>query len=287
MISLEPVLEFYISNVCNLACRGCNRFNNYNFKGHLYWQDYSTEIEQWSKKLNPRLITIIGGEPTLNPDIETWAMNLRRLWPDTQIMIQTNGTYFKPIFVEFWKKYKVGFAVSLHDVTTADSIMAEWKKHFWDFETFLQGFIFQESAIIKKADHFVLSESDKNESFMSCNVKYDHTIFKGKLYKCPTMALIPEFGNQFDLRLTDRQRELIDSYMPLDSSCTQEQLEQFVLNKNTPIEQCELCPSKLGWLTAYGSEGYNLPLPKSSGPELPNFDPINEKNLEFYKKHLT
>jgi molybdenum cofactor biosynthesis enzyme MoaA len=39
------LLEVYITNVCNLSCRGCNRFNNYNFKGHQLWADHADEYE--------------------------------------------------------------------------------------------------------------------------------------------------------------------------------------------------------------------------------------------------
>ena len=35
-----PNIEFYITNVCNIACPQCNRFNNWNFKGHQIWKDY-------------------------------------------------------------------------------------------------------------------------------------------------------------------------------------------------------------------------------------------------------
>ena len=31
--------EFYITNVCNLSCNGCNRFNNYKFRGFQRWED--------------------------------------------------------------------------------------------------------------------------------------------------------------------------------------------------------------------------------------------------------
>ena len=43
-------MEFYITNVCNLTCTGCNRFNNYKFKGFQRWADYKEEYTQWSKE---------------------------------------------------------------------------------------------------------------------------------------------------------------------------------------------------------------------------------------------
>jgi len=55
-----PYAEFYIINVCNLACPGCNRFNNYNFVGYQRWADYADVYAQWAKEfayfLEPKLL---------------------------------------------------------------------------------------------------------------------------------------------------------------------------------------------------------------------------------------
>ena len=64
MIKLFPVVEFYITNVCNLACRGCNRFNDQKFKGHQYWDDHAAEYEAWAKRLDIPRITIRSEEHT-------------------------------------------------------------------------------------------------------------------------------------------------------------------------------------------------------------------------------
>ena len=152
MIKLFPVVEFYITNVCNLDCRGCNRFNNYNFKGHSYWDDTADEIEKWSKRLDLPRITILGGEPTLNPDLEKWCSNLRRLWPMAVIMIQTNGTYQRPEHLTFWEKYKVGFGLSLHDPKTADKLKEKWRSN----AGIIEAYTFHQSAVIHKDNHFTL-----------------------------------------------------------------------------------------------------------------------------------
>ena len=252
-----PLIEFYITNVCNLTCRGCNRFNNYNFKGHQYWDDHAREIEAWSTRLDIQRITIIGGEPTLNPDLEKWVSNLRRLWPTSLIMVQTNGTYQRPEHLTFWKKYRVGFGLSLHDPETADELKMQWKKHAGPFEAF----VFHESAVIKENDHFRLHNSNPVNAFNCCDMKYDHTIFNGKLWKCPSMALIPEFAKQFDLRLDDEKKKLLDSYQPLTSECSDQELEDFIAQRDTLIPQCQFCPQELTWFSALGPEQNNLPQP--------------------------
>ena len=86
--------EFYITNVCNLNCSRCNRYNNYAFSGHLNWDDHAEEYQQWSKKLNISCIGILGGEPLLNPGLEKWIRGVSDLWPTSTIQILTNGTQF-------------------------------------------------------------------------------------------------------------------------------------------------------------------------------------------------
>jgi len=256
-----PLIEFYITNVCNLTCRGCNRFNNYNFKGHQYWDDHAQAIEAWGTRLDIQRITIIGGEPTLNPDLEKWVSNLRRLWPTSLIMVQTNGTYQRPEHLTFWRKYRVGFGLSLHDPETADDLKMQWKNHAGPFEAF----VFHESAVIKENDHFRLHNSNPVNAFKCCDMKYDHTIFNGKLWKCPSMALIPEFAKQFDLRLDDQQKKLLDSYQPLTPECSDQELEDFIAQRDTVIPQCQFCPQELNWFSALGPEQNNLP-PPDMGP---------------------
>lgn len=273
------LLEVYITNVCNLSCRGCNRFNNYNFKGHQLWANHADEYEIWSQRLDLTDIHIIGGEPTLNPDLELWAINLRRLWPNSNIMIQTNGTYIKPNFSTFWVNYRIGFGISLHDITTAEHIIQSWQElSSVQFNTFMDGFIFHTANIIKHDGHFILHNTDKHEAFNQCDMKLDHTMYQGKLYKCPSMALYPEFNNQFKLQLTDEQSRLLSTYQPLASNCTDSLLEEFILTENSSIDQCSLCSSSNTWHTAYGESPDNLPDPR--------FEIVTPEIIQFYKNTL-
>jgi|APSaa5957512622_1039677.scaffolds.fasta_scaffold32156_2 organic radical activating enzyme len=95
-ITLDYV-EFYITNVCNFNCTHCNRFNNYQFSGQQKWDDYKDIYREWSNKLDLPRVSILGGEPTLNPTFMDWVNGVRELWPETSIEITTNGTRFK-----FW-----------------------------------------------------------------------------------------------------------------------------------------------------------------------------------------
>lgn len=129
-------LIFYITNVCNLNCDNCSYLNNYPVKGHQRWKDNEESCRAWAKKVNPALITVLGGEPMLNPDFLLWIEGLASIWPDTEIRINTNGTGFDrwPTLYDVLLKHqgRINLSISNHN---------EHNKHkeIEKIERFLQG----------------------------------------------------------------------------------------------------------------------------------------------------
>ena len=87
-------VDFYITNVCNLTCENCNRFNNFDFKGWQRWSDYQAQYEQWGKLVDLKAVTIMGGEPFLNPTLIDWVQGINRIF-GIEVQILTNGTRFR------------------------------------------------------------------------------------------------------------------------------------------------------------------------------------------------
>jgi len=94
MHHFDNKIDFYITNVCNLTCNHCNRFNNHNFKGWQNWKDYADIYEQWGKLIKLRAVTIMGGEPFLNPSLSEWVEGINRIF-QIDVQILTNGTRFR------------------------------------------------------------------------------------------------------------------------------------------------------------------------------------------------
>ena len=87
-------VDFYITNVCNLTCQNCNRFNNFDFRGWQRWSDYEDQYQQWGKLVNLKVVTIMGGEPFLNPTLVDWVQGINRVF-GIEVQILTNGTRFR------------------------------------------------------------------------------------------------------------------------------------------------------------------------------------------------
>jgi organic radical activating enzyme len=48
--------------------------------------------EEWGNVMDLHYVSILGGEPLLNPSINEWIKGIRNIWKDTEIEITTNGT---------------------------------------------------------------------------------------------------------------------------------------------------------------------------------------------------
>jgi organic radical activating enzyme len=261
--------EFYITNVCNLNCTNCNRFNNYTFKGHYNYSDYEEEYIKWSKIIDIEIIGILGGEPLLNPDIFNWVKGIANLWPNSKIVIITNGTtlnHWDNLYEELLQyNGRVGLEINHHTPKT-------WKYIHRTVGNFLKGplkheirtdtinwapadifddansvkfidtnnieislhpaWTFKDSTIKYNKFNNTVSVHDSNPelAFAICDFKTCHHFIKGKLYKCGPIGILPDFIEQFKVQLTDKQRTLIYDYKPAEHDWTTEQLDSFMDN---------------------------------------------------------
>ena len=122
-------IEVYITNVCNLTCEQCNRFNNFDFKGWQRWSDHADQYQQWAKLIDLKSITILGGEPLLNPDIVSWVRGLNVTFGiGVQILTtgtrlnQVKGLYDAIAYARPRNGTRNSIAVSLHNLDDLDSL---------------------------------------------------------------------------------------------------------------------------------------------------------------------
>lgn len=267
--------EFYITNVCNLACPGCNRFNDLKFKGWQDWNDYKYIYSQWAAKLDIDKIVILGGEPTLNPTFPEWITGLRKLWPNTPIQILTNGRGLKgnTKLYEAAVKAHILVGVSMHSDSFKDELFDHIENFLqppWTFkeyednsqnpfgghysfedvnkqriEVVKQG-VFLKNALISTPTGYTLHNSNPEMAHDGCCfVEYKNYHFiRGKLYKCGPAALFPELDEQFGLEISDEDRELINSYKPISLDMLDNlgmTIDEYL---GARIPQCKFCPDK-------------------------------------------
>lgn len=275
-------VEFYITNVCNLTCEGCNRFNNFKFTGWQAWTDYAEDYAHWGSLINIDHKVIMGGEPLLNPTILEWIRGIHSIWPNSANQILTNGTYLDRVdgLLETCRENRTWIGISLH----RDDILEEMEEkiknylgsinqvnhsrtgqagpagghHYYqnnqgDSITVWDQYHFCQSALIYDGQKYNLHNSNPVLAHNNCvfaqNKNY-HFI-RGKFYKCGPVALFPELNKQFDLNLDPIDQQLINSYQPLTVDNYNEYNKTFFDTLDNPIEQCKFCPEKSKWQQIY------------------------------------
>ena len=127
-------IEVYISHTCNLNCTSCINYNNYAFAGHQRWHEYSKEYRRWAELIDIKSMGLLGGEPMLNPDFLVWVNELTDLWPNTELIILTNGTQISrwPELYKLLQTKNCRMRISAHGREISAKI-------HHDLENFLQG----------------------------------------------------------------------------------------------------------------------------------------------------
>ena len=271
-----PNIEFYITNVCNLACPQCNRFNDWNFSGYQKWRDYKDDYTKWSKKVRLQRICILGGEPLLNPTICEWITGINKLW-DKRVQVLTNGTRLNavPGLYDAINSYRKDggnwLGISIHN-------MNDLNKHFDEAKKFLKGKIsysegrnnpetwgagyafsdengvhlhywkeddFYQAAVQKVDGKFVLHNSDPEQAHSKCGFVKSmcYHFIKAKLYKCGPVALFPEFDDQHKFDISEEDRKLLHNYQPLSVHQFDNYGKDFIYKIDDVIPQCKFCPS--------------------------------------------
>jgi len=270
-------IEVYVTNVCNLTCDQCNRFNNFDFKGWQKWSDHAEQYQQWAELIDLKAITIMGGEPLLNPTIVEWIHGLNDAF-GIEVQVLTNGTRLNQVKGLYdaiahatpQNGIKNSIAVSLHNMADLEQLQADiheflqgpvkqnthrpelWKADYQysDINGVYINVYFQNSfdtstVQVNQEGRYVLFNNDPAIAHGACNyVRFkSYHFIRGKLYKCGPAALLPEFDLQHKFDISDSDRELLNSYKPLTVDNFAEYKDEFLENLNNPIAQCKFCPT--------------------------------------------
>ena len=266
-------LEFYITNVCNLTCNGCNRYNNYKFSGWQSWAEAEPILTRWAEKIDIRHPVILGGEPLLNPDIVKWINGIRRLWPvHSGVQVQSNGTRIdcvKGLDEALNPGEGNWLGISIHNPDDREEIFArvrnflgptvvetqrkddpigsdyqfindkKLKIHAWMSNKFVQ------SNIIERPDgKYTLYQSDPARAHENCTFRRfkNYHMINGKIYKCGPAALMPEFDDQYHFEISNEDRAVLHSYKPLTIDEFDARGKEFIDTIDNQIDQCKFCP---------------------------------------------
>jgi len=279
MIPVKEV-QYYINNSCNLSCNNCCSFNDLNLTGYEKWNDYKDKNIAWSKLILPNRVSILGGEPFINPDLINWVRGVRSAWKHhNNITVATNGTLLnKPkarevakeilslnmqleISVHYEKDYETIYEIAKSildemnipyktkidpcDLTGYDDRVTFFHKtHGHILYTISRKYQFEIRSIKEIKNNIInFYNSDVNTAHDACIFRECHYIIKGDLYKCVLTCSGTELSNQ--RLISSNQKDLLLSYVPCNPLDDPKKVLNFLNEIKNPIDQCALCPTSI------------------------------------------
>lgn len=264
MTKVKPSLEFLevmAINACNLSCQGCTTFSDLTHRGYVTWEQGQSWLQLWVNRVDIQAIGVIGGEPLINPEITQWIQGMRSILPNAQIRFVTNGLLLERRWEVVDLLESVGNAVLKisHHVATPqmDQVIqrlmqcrdwtpiTEYGIDRWCAPSGLRLQISRPTVFFKtfKNDYanMMPHSNHASDAFAICVQQRCPMLYKGKIWKCGTLALTPEILERMHHPNSTEWEPWINS--GLTAECSDLDLTSFVNNFGKPHKLCGQCPS--------------------------------------------
>lgn len=232
-------VDIHIVDKCNLNCKHCNHFcplvpNDTQPKSLTYITQNLYTLSRYKSIINN--ITILGGEPFLHPNLSYIIVITRKLFPNTNIGIITNGTLYGKLseLAQVIIDNKINVTLSLYPIPNTDKIKEEFIRYIPD--TLLS--IDNMSAEIGFSYRLLMEDINTNDHhILACPRRHWCTqIRDGRLYICHFAAQLYQLKNAFPEQIHINED---DCYIQLGPTTSPEMVIDF-LNKNIP-DVCRHC----------------------------------------------
>ncbi len=229
-------VEMHICDYCNLNCSGCTHFSPI-FERRLPDREKRiADVQKLSEKVGVILrFFIMGGEPFLNPDMAQYIEDIRRILPDTDLWVVTNGLPIPGIkedVLTCMRQNNVAVSISEYEPThyVIDKIKARLENAGIHYNI--------RPYDIKQKFIRPLSLSDNSKYNQRCISEGCINICDGKIARCPTLMYIDRFNEIFGTALPndgiyeladcpsgEKLMTLLQKEVPLCSHCVENETE--------------------------------------------------------------
>lgn len=241
-------LEIHIVDHCNLNCAGCNHFCSLAEPFYISLDEFKKQLILVKEKIpSLKWLMLLGGEPTLHPQLLELCQIARTLFPNIIIEILTNGKDLSKIVTkkEQFIQLNIQFTIARYNIpyneSDIKSVCEIGNSSFsWGRESFVQTLV------------DITGSQDIKQSFY----KYCHhqlpcfTLQDYKIFECPFAAHIRHFNKKFHTNIP-----IIENIDYLDlNTLTLDKLESFAY---TPKNICKYCKPGENWIWHLSDGSFN------------------------------
>ena len=241
-------LEMHIVDHCNLNCAGCNHFCPLAEPFYISLKDFQNQLELVKEKLpSLKWLMLLGGEPTLHPQLLELCKIARNIFPHITIEILTNGKDLSNVIpqLEQFKIFNIRFTIAQYNILYNENDIkalcsVPGNTFSWGRESFLQTLV----------DINGTQDMEKN-FFYHCHHQLPcFTLQDYKIFECPFAAHIRHFIKKFNSNIP-----LIENVDYLDLlTITLDKLEKFSYQ---PKNICKYCKPGEHWTWHLSDNSFN------------------------------
>ena len=246
-----PYLELPITHVCNLHCDGCCYYANYNIKTMASADEIRDTAAAWSKRIRPRMIKILGGEPLANRELPQIFLTLRQMFPDSHLQVITNGLQLEkcPLLPYLLTAPNTSLSLSVHSsepaylgqLQQAMDVINGWVARFGiraimsDNRT---GWVRHYQGLGRHMRPH--ADGDFVASWSRCPARVCLVLLEGRLWKCPQTAALHLAAAKFGFEAQAEWAPYL-AYQGIGIDAPEAALAEF-LNRGAEAV-CGMCPA--------------------------------------------
>ena len=216
----ELTFEISLADHCNLSCQMCDHYSQLSKPWFVDMKQFDSDLREMGRILEHSVgaITLLGGEPTLHENIIDCVKIVRREFPDSELIILTNGVKLLELengkngnLWEVCRECDVHITVTVYPIKL-DYVAIEEKAKEYGISLAMSSNIHanQLTKVNKISDKHTMDLNGEVEKFYCVNCLYFNkfnVLKDGRLYMCPVAAhsniLNDAFGTDFKLLETD------------------------------------------------------------------------------------
>lgn len=244
-------LELHVAHGCNLSCESCSHYSNHAHAGIVSLEDADRWMALWSRRVSVTRFSLLGGEPTIHPELPRFVGLVRKHWPRTNIEIVSNGFFLHrhpslPAVLaadpdarlvisvhhmaqEYQEKLKPVFAL-LQEWRRDHGVVATIRPAHKNWTRRYEGF----------GDTMLpFEDADPRASWETCPARHCKQLLDGRIWKCAPLAYLPMQKAKY--RLSEKWDPYL-GYQPLEPDCSPAELQAFAALEDEAA--CGMCPAK-------------------------------------------
>lgn len=237
MIIVES-LEIHVSNHCNLSCRGCSHISPLEKKEFLNEETMYMVLKKLSSVLHCKVIRLLGGEPTLNNNLENIVRKIKEIGISDEISIPTNGILITKLSENILNNIDIVEISNYNYSERFSKTLVEWAEknkdkvttYIYLYDYFREPFSYKENNNKQLVDD-IYKTCIISQKWQCFNVYGEY------FYKCPQSLAICKNIQKCNF---DKNGVKI-----LENSNLEKELSEYI-NSKEPLQACNYCLGTVG-----------------------------------------